>query len=111
MIDRIGSIALGPEFEVPGIEPAPPGAQAVPGQQPERAGAGSFGEALRSSLDRLEGMLQDASQQSTALAAGATDDLTGVVLSVERAQLGLQLAVQIRNKAVEAYQDLFRMQI
>jgi flagellar hook-basal body complex protein FliE len=106
MIDAIGSIPLGPEFQVSGIETS--GADAPAAQAESDA---SFGGVLKSSLDRLEGMLQDASDKSAALAAGTTNDLTGVVVSVERAQLGLQLAVQIRNKAVEAYQDIFRMQV
>jgi flagellar hook-basal body complex protein FliE len=66
---------------------------------------------LDTSIDRLQDMLTDASQQSAALAAGEADDLTSVVVAVERAMLGLQLATQVRNKAVEAYQDLLRMQI
>jgi flagellar hook-basal body complex protein FliE len=102
MIDPVGKVALDPEFQVSGI--APDGAT-----QPKPAQ--SFGGMLQSSLDNLEGALQNASDQSTALATGKADDLTGVVVAVERAQLGLQLAVQIRNKAVEAYQDIFRMQI
>jgi flagellar hook-basal body complex protein FliE len=71
----------------------------------------SFGSMLDTSIDRLQDMLTDASQQSAALASGQADDLTSVVVAVERAMLGLQLATQVRNKAVEAYQDLLRMQI
>lgn len=97
-IDPINQITLVPEFQVPGVDDTTAPAQ-------------GFGTMLRSSLDKLEGSLKDASEKSTALAAGTTNDLTGVVTSVERAQLELQLAVQVRNKVVEVYQDLFRMQI
>jgi flagellar hook-basal body complex protein FliE len=99
--EPIANVALGPEFQIPGIDSTAPAGEA----------AGGFGTMLQSSLDKLDGALQDASAQSAALATGTTDDLTGVVTSVQRAQLELQLAVQIRNKAVEAYQDLFRMQV
>ena len=34
-----------------------------------------------------------------------------MVVAVEKASLELQLAVQLRNKGVEAYQELFRMQV
>jgi flagellar hook-basal body complex protein FliE len=98
----INGVALGPEFQIPTIEPAQPQAPAD-GQ--------GFGQMLSASVNRLEGMLAESSQQSAALATGQAEDLTGVVLAVERAALGLQLAVQVRNKAVEAYQELFRMQI
>jgi flagellar hook-basal body complex protein FliE len=100
----VAGVSLGPEFAVPGVETPPELAPAV--EKPE-----SFGSMLGVSLERLEGMLTDASQQSAALASGQAEDLTSVVVAVERATLGLQLATQVRNKAVEAYQDLFRMQI
>jgi flagellar hook-basal body complex protein FliE len=101
----VEGVALGPEYTVPGVETPPELAPSAP-EQPE-----SFGSMLGDSIDRLEGMLAEASQESAALAAGEADDLTSVVVAVERAMLGLQLATQVRNKAVEAYQDLFRMQI
>jgi flagellar hook-basal body complex protein FliE len=56
-------------------------------------------------------MLDQASAQSEALASGAAPDVSTVVMEVERAALALQLAVQVRNRAVEAYQDLWRTQI
>ena len=102
MVDAASGITLGPEFQVPAV------GSDTTSQQPAPTG---FGGMLQSSLEKLDGMLQDATDQSTALATGKTNDLTGVVVSVERAQLGLQLAVQIRNKAVDAYQELFRMQV
>jgi flagellar hook-basal body complex protein FliE len=72
---------------------------------------GGFLAQLVSALDRLSDVQREAAAQSQALASGRAQDLTEVVLAVERASLALQLAVQVRNRAVEAYQDLFRMQI
>jgi flagellar hook-basal body complex protein FliE len=83
---------------------------ARPGATTEVSGQG-FGQMLAGAIDKLEGSLAEANQQSAALAAGKADDLTSVVLAVQRASLNVQLAVQVRNKAVEAYQDLFRIQI
>lgn len=101
----VQGVALGPEFAIPSVE-TPAELVAPAPERPE-----GFGSMLGESIDRLEGMLAEASQRSAALAAGQADDLTSVVVAVERAMLGLQLATQVRNKAVEAYQDLFRMQI
>lgn len=98
-------IRLGAEFAIE--TPAPPG-DAVAPKAPEGP---SFGSMLSQSIEKLEGLLDEASRQSAALAAGQAEDVTSVVMAVERAALGLQLAVQVRNKAVEAYQDVFRMQI
>ena len=49
--------------------------------------------------------------QSQALALGQSTDIAGVTMAVERANLAMQLAVQVRNKAVDAYHEIFRMQI
>jgi flagellar hook-basal body complex protein FliE len=96
--------ALGAEFTVPGLEELG-GASA-----PDAAGGG-FGATLARQLGQLDGMLDQASAQSEALASGAAPDVSTVVMEVERAALALQLAVQVRNRAVEAYQDLWRTQI
>ena len=49
--------------------------------------------------------------QSQALATGQATDVSAVVTAVEQAALAMQLAVQVRNKAVDAYQEIIRMQI
>jgi len=91
------------ELRVPGLEEA---------RAPESAGSGrSFGAELVNQVERLDALQHEASTQAQALATGKAEDVTSVVLAVERASLALQLAVQVRNKAVEAYQDVFRMQI
>ena len=51
------------------------------------------------------------SQARVALATGQASDPTAVVMAVERAQLAMQLASQIRTKAVEAAQDIFHTQV
>ena len=70
-----------------------------------------FGKALADSIDQLDQTQVQADQQAQALATGQAQDLSSVVMSVEKASLEVQLASQIRNKAVDAYDDLFRMQI
>jgi flagellar hook-basal body complex protein FliE len=54
---------------------------------------------------------QDAAAGAQALAAGTVEDPTAVVMAVERAQLAMQLASQVRTKVVEAANDLFHTQI
>lgn len=72
---------------------------------------GGFERLLGSSLDKLEQAQSDAAQQTQALATGQAQDLSSVVMSVEKASLEVQLATQVRTKVVDAYNDLFRMQI
>jgi len=101
-VGPIGPVGLGPEFAVP--DPAAVTSDAG-------GGKAGFGELLASSIGKLDGILADASQQATQLATGQAADISSVVVDIERANLALQLAVQVRNKAVEAYQELFRMQV
>jgi flagellar hook-basal body complex protein FliE len=90
----------GPEFRIDGIAGA--------GDAP--AGAG-FGDVLGKSLESLATTQREAADAAQALATGQASDPTAVVMAVERAQLAMQLASQIRTKAVEAAQDLFHTQV
>jgi flagellar hook-basal body complex protein FliE len=86
--------------------PAEPGAQAV------QDGAGSgFGGMLGDALGSLAKTQTDAAAGAEALATGTAQDPTAVVMAVERAQLSMQLASQVRNKLVEAAQDIFHTQV
>jgi flagellar hook-basal body complex protein FliE len=83
-----------------------------PEQAPASGGDGAgFGKALLDQIDKLSASQADASDQAQKLATGKADDVTSVVMAVEKASLELQLATQIRNKGVEAYQEIFRMAV
>ena len=66
---------------------------------------------LGNSLQSLAATQNEAASASQALATGQATDPTAVVMAVERAQLAMQLASQIRTKAVEAAQDIFHTQV
>ena len=74
-------------------------------------GTGGFGGALENSIQSLDNMQTQAAQGSQALAAGTATDPTSVVMQIERARLAMQLASQVRTKAVEAYTDIFHTQV
>lgn len=100
---------------IPGIPPlgsllAPKPAAPAAGGSGSGSGAG-FADALSGAVDKLDALQQQASSAAQSLATGQATDVAGVVDAVERASLSLQLAVQVRDKAVDAYQELFRMQI
>ena len=94
----------GPEFRVDGLPRA-----GEAGTQ-EATGAG-FGDVLGKSLQSLATTQDEAAEAAQALATGQASDPTAVVMAVERAQLAMQLASQIRTKAVEAAQDIFHTQV
>ena len=66
---------------------------------------------LGQSLQSLANTQDQAASASQALATGQASDPTAVVMAVERAQLAMQMASQIRTKAVEAAQDIFHTQV
>lgn len=63
------------------------------------------------SLDRLNTQMQANDQSIQQLALGGTDNLHQVMMTLERTRLAFELALQVRNKALEAYQELMRMQV
>jgi flagellar hook-basal body complex protein FliE len=101
-VDPAFSVA-GPEFRVDNLPAAGEGTA-------ESTGAG-FGDLLGKSLQSLATSQQEAADAAQALATGQASDPAAVVMAVERAQLAMQLASQIRTKAVEAAQDIFHTQV
>jgi flagellar hook-basal body complex protein FliE len=96
------------------IGPIKPITPTAPGQGVSPAGGGSgqgFGKMLSGAVDNLDKLQSDATTASQQLATGQATDISQVTMQVENASLALQLAVEVRNKAVDAYQDLFRMQV
>ena len=98
---------------VPGIPPLGPLTSPRPALSPAGgpSGGSGFADALTGAIGKLDALQQQADIAAQSLAAGQATDVASVVDAVERASLSLQLAVQVRNKAVDAYQELFRMQI
>lgn len=72
---------------------------------------GGFGKALADAIGGVNDQINNASDQAQQLATGQTSDLTGVVMATEQASIELEVASQVRNKAVEAYQQIFGMQV
>lgn len=70
-----------------------------------------FAGTLKNALGEVNKLQVQADEASKKLAAGAAEDIHQVMLSVEQAKMAMQLTVQIRNKMVEAYQEVSRMQI
>ena len=81
--------------------------------EPDATGTtgGGFGDLLGKSLQSLSDSQIEASAAARSLATGEATDPAAVVMAVERAQLAMQLASQIRTKAVEAAQDIFHTQV
>ncbi|MBQ1510552.1 MAG: flagellar hook-basal body complex protein FliE [Selenomonadaceae bacterium] len=71
----------------------------------------SFGEYLVDSLKKTNELILDSDKWNAALAAGKVEDISQVVVAGQKAELALQLTLQLRNKATSAYQEIMRMQV
>ncbi|OAI42760.1 hypothetical protein AYO38_02865 [bacterium SCGC AG-212-C10] len=73
--------------------------------------AGGFADLLGKAVGQLQQVSDNANNKVNALASGQDVELHDVMLSLEAESLTMSLATQVRNKAVEAYQEVFRMQM
>jgi flagellar hook-basal body complex protein FliE len=70
----------------------------------------SFGAALGRALSEVNRLQLDSQDAASELASGR-GDLLDTAVAVQKADVAFQFVVQIRNKLLEAYQDLMRMQV
>lgn len=72
--------------------------------------SGGFGEALGQALEAVDSAQKRADSITADFAAGKVEDVHSVVIALNEADLSLRLALEVRNKVVEAWQDISRMQ-
>lgn len=84
---------------------APTAAAAKPGQP------GEFASLLSGAVERIDHYRTDAAQAVDNLITGETGELHSVALAAQRAELAFELGLQVRNKVVQAYQEIMRMQL
>ena len=101
-------LTAGPEWQISGVGPSPADVESGAGAGAESASGASFGDVLAKTLGSLQAGQDQAAQAAQALATGQASDPTSVVMAVEKAQLQMQLASTLRNKAVESVQEIFR---
>jgi flagellar hook-basal body complex protein FliE len=96
-------VVSGPEWGMGQVGPVDP--SAAPASQQ------GFGGMLTDAISNLDATQQQGAVASHSLVDGSATDPTAVVMAVERAQLAMQLASQVRNKATESFQDVFHTQV
>ncbi len=101
MSNVISGSSLFPPIQQPVQQPA------APASDVEQEG---FGDVLRKAISQVEGVHTDAQQQAAALLRGDNSDIHNVMVAVEKADIAFQLMMQVRNKIVNAYQDISKMQ-
>ena len=73
--------------------------------------AKSFSKTLSDAFENLNSLQVRAGDITTAYANHQTSDIQSVMVASEQASISMQMATQVRNKVVEAYQNIMQMQI
>jgi flagellar hook-basal body complex protein FliE len=77
-----------------------------------QAAAGpDFGELVTQGLDNLDGIQRNADTLAVQAATGKLDNLHDYTIAATQAQVTTQVTVAVRNKAVEAFTEIMRMQV
>ncbi len=71
----------------------------------------SFGEFLKGALQKTNELELESQKLNAALAAGRIEDVSQVVVAGQKAEIAMQLTLQLRNRATSAYQEIMRMQV
>ena len=76
----------------------------------EEVGGLNFGDVLQNAVSGVDSLNNTAGAQISNLLQGGSGDMTSVMIAVEKADASFQLMMQVRNKIVNAYQDIEKMQ-
>ena len=71
----------------------------------------SFRESVRNFIHDVDGMQKDAGEKVQDFIAGEISDVHDVMIAVEKASTSFQLLMELRNKFLDAYQEIKRMQV
>jgi flagellar hook-basal body complex protein FliE len=74
-------------------------------------GGASFAETLTESLDKVNDLQKEADVAIEDFATGKTRNIHETMIAVNKADLAFRLTMQVRNKIVEAYQEVMRTQV
>ena len=96
-VSPIGVGAIAPSFPMPTAATRPP------------SGA-DFGSALTSAVEGLQGLQNTSSQLAVAAVTGDLTDIHAATIASTRAAVTLELVSTVRNKGVEAFNEIMRMQ-
>lgn len=86
---------------------SPPLTEAPAGQ----ANGGSFSNFIEHAMGAVDAKLHAADAEKTKVLTGETNNLHQAVIAMQEASVAFSLMVEVRNKLVESYQELMRMQV
>ena len=75
------------------------------------SGAHTFTNLLHDTMNRVNDLQQAADDAAQNFAVGEATSIHDTMIALEKADLSMRLMLQVRNKAIEAYQEVMRMQV
>lgn len=90
-----------------------PGAAPVPSSGPGKAGTAEkgFGEFLTESLKKVDELQRGADAAVEQMARGEGPGIQEAMVAIEKADIAFKLMMEVRQKIVDAYQEIIRMQV
>ena len=99
------------EIAALGMTPVKMSAESHLGETQPQEETKSFGSYLKDALAETNALQLKSDNENALLAAGQIQDVSQVVVAAQKADIALQLTLQLRNRAVSAYQEIMRMQV
>ncbi len=98
---------------IQGINPIapPPSTGAIRKPEATPAPEKAFGDLFQDAIGKVEAYRQNSEAATDRFMSGETDELHQVILAGQRAEIAFETFLQVRNKAVQAYQEVMRMQL
>ncbi len=75
------------------------------------SGDKSFADTLKNAISEVNQMQQVSNKKMQELAVGKTDNVADVMITAEKADIAMRVMVQVRNKVIDAYNEIMRMQV
>lgn len=99
------------EIAALGMTPVKMSAESHLGETQPQEETKSFGSYLKDALAETNALQLKSDHENALLAAGQIQDVSQIVVAAQKADIALQLTLQLRNRAVSAYQEIMRMQV
>jgi len=90
------------------VSPSGTPSASKPASEPQK---GDFGTHLKNAIGEVNDLQQKADQAIQQLVGEGKGDIQDTMIALEKADVSFRLMMQIRNKVLEAYQEIMRMQV
>lgn len=80
-------------------------------QTSQKKSEGDFADILKNAIEKVNQIQKNAEQMSADFALGKISNIHEVIIEAEKATIALRLTNEVRNRIVQAYQEIMRMQL